>query len=198
MSKKVILTPSEVWKFFDDNGFKFTSKVFEIAENKEFGVVIYLSAEGINPSFIVTQDDVTVCEEVAISPIDCERTVEELYDEYLTSKVIDVIDGGKATPLPLPAVASDEKEDDDENELAIEAREADLEDALYGFLSVVVEDSRELDYLEPDVVEEIKDHFLEYLAREHGFAIYRPMYLEDEDGEWFEEYPYDHMDFEDE
>lgn len=196
MSKKVILTPSEVWKFFDDNGFKFTSKVFEIAENKEFGVVIYLSAEGINPSFIVTQDDITVCEEVAISPIDCERTVEEIYDEYLTSKVIDVIDGGKASPLPLPAVASDEEDDD--HELEIEAREADLDEALYGFLSAVVDDSRELDYLEPDIIEDIKDHFLEYLAREHGFAIYRPMYLEDDEGGWFEEYPYDHMDFGDE
>lgn len=196
MSKKVILTPSEVWKFFDDNGFKFTSKVFEIAENKEFGVVIYLSAEGINPSFIVTQDDVTVYEEVAISPIDCERTVEEIYDKYLTSKVIDVIDGGKASPLPLPAVASDEEDDD--HELEIEAREADLDEALYGFLSAVVDDSRELDYLEPDIIEDIKDNFLEYLAREHGFTIYRPMYLEDDEGEWFEEYPYDHMDFGDE
>lgn len=193
MSMKVILTPSEVWSFFSENGFKFTSKVSEIAENKEFGVVVYLSAEGINPNIIVTQDDVTIHEEVAISPIDCERIVEEVFDQYLTYMVFNAIDVCNTTPLPSPAVAVDNTINHDSE---IETREAELDEALMSFLSVVVEDERELDYLDPEIVDDIKDHFLEYLAKEYGLPIYRPMYLEDDDGEWYEEYPYDHMDFE--
>ena len=53
-----------------------------------------------------------------------------------------------------------------------------------------------------DVIEEIaddvKEHTLEYIARRHGLPIYRPMYLEDEDGkDFYSEYPYEEMIFED-
>ena len=59
-------------------------------------------------------------------------------------------------------------------------------------------------YLLPDTDEDIiataaddiKEHVLEYIARKHRLPIYRPMYLEGEDGkDFYSEYPYEEMIF---
>ena len=49
-----------------------------------------------------------------------------------------------------------------------------------------------------DAIVDVKEHMLEYMARKPGLLIYRPMYLEDEDGkDFYSEYPYEEMIFED-
>ena len=50
-----------------------------------------------------------------------------------------------------------------------------------------------------EVYDDLKEHFLEYMARKWGLVIHRPMFLEDENGEeFYEDYPYDCIEFEDE
>ena len=48
-----------------------------------------------------------------------------------------------------------------------------------------------------DVIEDCKEHFLEYMYRKHHLDIYRPMELEDDDGVFFKEYPYEYIEFSD-
>ena len=81
-----------------------------------------------------------------------------------------------------------------DEELEIEAREFELSEATEIFVSSVVSDIE----VDPEVIEDCKEHFLEYMYRKFGLSIHRPMVLEDEEGEeFFEEYPYECMEFED-
>ena len=84
----------------------------------------------------------------------------------------------------------------------IAERELELDDAVSMLLDTVIEEDVAM-FLGPEadeICEDIKDHILEYLYRKHGISTRRPMVLEDtETGEdFFEEYPYEHMEFEDE
>lgn len=49
-----------------------------------------------------------------------------------------------------------------------------------------------------EIAEDVLDHMCEYLYRKYGISARRPMILEDENGEeFFEEYPYECMEFDD-
>ena len=84
----------------------------------------------------------------------------------------------------------------------ISERELELDEAISLLLDTVLEEDAVMFFgTETDeVCEDLKDHILEYLYRKHGISVRRPMVLEDtETGEeFFEEYPYDSMVFEDE
>ena len=125
-----------------------------------------------------------------MSETDAEKTCSKIYDEYLTDKVVDI----------LTEIAEDEEESLLEQQDAIEEREMELDIAVSEFISAVLGGDAYLDSEDyDDIIEDCKDHFLEYLARKHGLDIFRPMVLEDEDGEdFYEEYPYDCMEFDDE
>ena len=85
-------------------------------------------------------------------------------------------------------------EEDREREDEIEERELELTEATEVFVNAVADDLQ----IDSEVIEECKEHFLEYLYRKFGLTIRRPMVLEDEEGEdFFEEYPYECMIFED-
>ena len=45
------------------------------------------------------------------------------------------------------------------------------------------------------MVEDVKEHLLEYFYRKHGLSVYRPMELEDDEGVFIEDYPYECMEF---
>ena len=79
-------------------------------------------------------------------------------------------------------------------------REEELDSLIWDFVMGVFGGDTYTDFdCTGEVLDDLKDHFLEYMYRKHGFDIYRPMVLEDEDGtEFFEEYPYEHMVFDDE
>ena len=84
----------------------------------------------------------------------------------------------------------------------IAERELELDDAFTMLLDTLIEEDLGLFFgAEADeILEDIKDHTLEYLYRKHGISVRRPMVLEDEETneDFFEEYPYDSMVFEDE
>lgn len=189
MSEKIKLKPSEVWDYYSKNRLSLMCSDYEIASNDEYGVSILLSVDN---SFAVTSDALVVRVELdtyvadiehIVSEFDCENVISDIYDKYLTSKVIDTIE-----------------DDSDEPELTeeeiIEAREEELTSAISDLLDVITDG--ESNEIEPDDIEDIKEHILEYIYRKHNIDIYRPMFLVfDDETESYEEYPYDSLDFED-
>ena len=190
MSQKIILEPSEVWEYYQSNKNEFKSSMSEIASCDEYGISVYLSEnEKGNPCIVVEADDSEVCSENVVSESDCKNTVQKIYDKYLTDKVVEVL--------------SDLNDDDDsllEQEDAISEREDELDTLVYEFVMGVLGGEVYFDGCEADdMLDDMKEHFLEYMARKHGLPIFRPMVLEDEDGEdFFEEFPYECMEFDDE
>lgn len=174
--RKIIIPPEDCWDYACDHVEDLESKMVEIARNDAVGVSIYLTVDEEEfPVYVVCQDSEEVYEEYTVNATDCEKTGNKLIDKY--------IEGVSASSTEEP-----EPEEEDIEEV-IKEREDELTDAVLDFLSATCEDSYGL--LEGEV-EEIKDHFLEFLAREYGLRIYRPMEMETESGEEFlAEYPYD-------
>lgn len=211
--ERVIVEASRVWGIFQskkDSSKDGTFEAVELAENAPLGVIIYLN-KGMHEGKFLPKIDVFVdfdllYTEMAISPGDCECTVRRIYSEYLPEnklleKLIEDSDQSAQTVIDMKDVRGFYT-DDDLEEMEIEEREADLDDCVEEFLSSVLESGfrKNVDKDEADnIIQDCKEHFLEYLARKHGLTIRRPMILEDEDGEeFFEEYPYEVMIFEDE
>ena len=191
MAKEVIIEPEKLWDYYLQRKSSLDSTMFEIARNNEYGIAIYLSENDEHkPRIIVEADDSEVYSENIINASDAERTCSKIYDEYLTDKVVDI----------LTDIANAEEDSLLEQQDAIEEREMELDCAVSDFISSVLGGDAYLDGENFDeLIEDCKEHFLEYLARKHGLDIYRPMVLEDEDGEdFYEEYPYDCMEFDDE
>ena len=188
---QIIIEPKKLWDYVQKHKSSLGATMFEIAKNEQYGISIYLSeTEQHCPCITVEADDSEVYSERIVSETDAEKTCSKIYDEYLTDKVVDI----------LTEIAEDEEESLLEQQDAIEEREMELDIAVSEFISAVLGGDAYLDSEDyDDIIEDCKDHFLEYLARKHGLDIFRPMVLEDEDGEeFYEEFPYDCMEFDDE
>ena len=188
---QIIIEPKKLWDYVQKHKSRLGATMFEIAKNEQYGISIYLSeTEQRCPCITVEADDSEVYSERIVSETDAEKTCSKIYDEYLTDKVVDV----------LTEMTDDEEESLLEQQDAIEEREMELDIAVSEFISAVLGGDAYLDGEDyGDIIEDCKDHFLEYLARKHGLDIFRPMVLEDEDGEeFYEEFPYDCMEFDDE
>lgn len=179
--------PEEAWKYFAERKNTLKDAQLSIAENEEYGVEVFMSAFDENvikfSVFLGTQEKAS---EYAVSEDDCKKTLKELYDKYLTDRLLDDENFEECSQLEIEDMISE--------------READFDEAIMYLVNLAIEDDGEIlgdDY--DDIIEDVKDHILEYMARKHGLGVRRPMILEDEDGEeFFEEYPYECMEFEDE
>lgn len=189
--QKIIIDACDVWNYFKQHKDELRTSVHIIAENEEYGISITLTEENGTPLFEVTADDYQCEEERVFTETECLNVAKRLYDEYLTGEFVK------------------ECADDSsllEQEDMISERETELDDAIIQLLDAVIEDdsicvlqSNGIDL--DDLCDDLKDHILEYLARKHKLAscIRRPMIMEDEDeNEFFEEYPYECMIYEDE
>lgn len=184
------LSPCEIWSYFQKHKQEIEKNEYIIAENEEYGVTVWLTSEEGFPCLIVTADGYQYAEITAVSEKDCEEKAEKIYDDYLTEKFIEKSEEDEYTYL--------------EQQDMIYEREAELDEAVILFIDIVLEkdaglalgiDGEKLD----DLYEDVKDHFLEYLARKYEFPIRRPMVLEDDESgeDFFVEYPYEHMVYED-
>lgn len=186
---EIIIAPSELWDYFIRNEKTLKKEQHKIAACPEYGVIIYVTESQGYPNIIAEADDIVYEEEVVINDVDCSTTARRFYDEYLTEKFLE-----KTCELDI----CDDPEDDippETEESRIEEREDELDaaisDFLYVVLGAVVDIPPESSMRE--IKNDVKEHFLKYLADKHGFKIYRPMFLEDVDtGEdFFTEYPYE-------
>ncbi len=180
--------PQDVW-------IKFMSLIYAsqeedplciIAEDEAIGVEIYASSDEKTgfpkPKITVLEDGEEVFAETCMTYQDCTDTVQYTFDIYLGKESV---------------VSGDEYEEFERDEM-IANRESDLDDAVYQMLDVFLENSENGVVIPDFLIDDVKEHICEYLARQKAIDIWRPMYLEDEDGEFFEEFPYDCLVFEDE
>lgn len=191
MAQKIILKPDEVWDYFVEHEEECDKCMFEIASCSEYGTTVYLSRSSKGVGCITVEADYQeVYNEEIIDSEDTKKTVQKVYDDYLTDKVIEI----------LSDIESQENDTRQEQENEIAMREEELDNLIWDFVMGVFGGETYADFdCTGEVLDDLKDHFLEYMYRKHGFDIYRPMVLEDEDGtEFFEEYPYEHMEFDDE
>ena len=193
MDEEMYVTPWEVWDTFLNDCQD--GDEYLLAEHEGYGVEIYLTREDDRPGFLVYMGSDPIYHEVALrNESDCLYTAKKVFETYLTPKV-------------FAKLAEDDEDlwdlDCAERREMIEMREEELDLSLEYFLNDILCGAG-CDKFDVDLsamIEDgaIKDDILELLARKYGLPIYRPMYLEDERGEeFFEEYPYDFMVFEDE
>lgn len=190
--------PTEVWGLFQQKKGALSAVYERIAHNEDYGIEIYLSAAQRGtmtlPCITVFQDDNELYYEVAVNEIDCEQTVKKIYYEYLSEERL-------INRLIEDAEEAEESKAEQVMEDEIETREDELMGVTMDFISTLMDDS--IDSLGADdsfeIAQDVLDHVCEYLYRKHGVSARRPMVLEDENGEeFFEEYPYECMEFDDE
>lgn len=195
MSAKVIIQPQDVWDFFQAHQGYLRSMMEEVAVDDETGVTVYVTEEAGMPDIVVHSDDVKIYSEQCVSRTDCTTTVSKIIFDYLG--------GGAASKVC--AMNNREEEvaeeyDRYEIECEMDDREAALDSAVFvmlcDFLEMPLEEVCDSAQEADKIYDDIKDHLAEYLYRKWNISIRRPMYLETEDGEeFFEEYPYEHMEF---
>lgn len=200
----ITIQPEEVWEFFQPKKKELKTKMLRIAENFDFGVKVFLTESAGHPKFVVEMDDEEVYSETCIGKEDTRETANRIYNKYLTSQVINEV-FGELEDDDVDAPPDEEDYDDIEitrmgEEEEIDDREMELDSAIYDFVSEVLDAPLEDCVTNADeIYDDLKEHFLEYMARKWGLVIRRPMFLEDEnEEEFFEEFPYDCIEFEDE
>lgn len=182
----IILEPSEVWDYFENNVGKLHSSYHLIASNDEYGAEIYITVNSYGKAQIIAELDGDRMETTTVfNAEECEKVCRSVYDDYLTPSAV-----SSATQVEY-----DEGDRGNEEDL-IEIRESELDDAVYNCLMEILESyDDDMDAL----VETTKEYLCEFLARTCKLPVYRPMHLVDEDGEeFFSEYPYEDMIYDDE
>lgn len=186
MMIKIYVEAADVWDYFRTHMDELRTKQKLIAERTEYGVEILLTEEHGCPVITAVLDEEEQESGLAISEDDCYEIVTRIYDEYLSDDFINrLIDDAEG-------YTSSEQLD------MIDEREMELDDAVYALLDVFIQNLCDITD-DPDALcEDVKEHICEYLFRKHDISIYRPMYLECEDGtDEFFEFPYDEIDFDD-
>ena len=182
---EIFLEPDEVWGYFKENEDRLLAEdEWEIiAMNELYGVSIEMSPSSNGGVCITVSEDGQIVEdEFVYSESECTYAVERMYKYYLY------------------CCDPDEEEYEDED-VPIEDKIKDREDELIGaaedYLWTVTDNPK--DIINRELLDDINEHFLEYLARKWNINIRRPMILEDEDGnDFYTDFPYKQMVFEDE
>lgn len=195
MSERINVRASEVWDYFYKHPSEFEDKMVQIAGHTDYGVDIFLTEEKGFPDIIVMHDDMRAYEETMYGKKYCDGAVADIYDRFLTGKAFTEladIDSEQTSSNPNSEISSLDAQD------IIAESELTLDGAVFEFLSTIL-DGAGLDLCTDDILEDIKDHFLEYLFRKHGISVFRPMYIDYGGGEVkLEEFPYEHLAFSDE
>lgn len=195
MGVNIHVPADEVWSFFQKNKDRLKEEMVAIAENDDTDYAVYLTEDYGYPTFFVCKGDADPeYEEGAISADDCSKTAEKCYSQYL----FPVFVNSQKSILGGDNEAVEEEEDNvQEVQDIMYEREDELRMALCDFLQVVLLDDEENPDIESTygsaMIDEILDHFLEYLGFEHSLPVYRPMFVADEDTgcEVYTEFPYD-------
>ena len=178
--QKIDVESSEIWDYSLEHEDELSRNQHLMAENDDYGMEVWLTMANGSPELIVECDGNEIYREDIFNEKDAKRTADRIYDDYLSIKAIETMTDSEDKTVYI----------EDESEEEIDAAVRDLVN--------IVSDTGCYN-LTDEAVDDLKEHFLEYMHRKFGISIYRPMYLEDADtGEdYFTEYPYDDMVFED-
>ena len=87
--ENIIVQAEDVWKTAQSEWAQLRTHLKKIAENPEFGVVIYLTVDNELVQILVYVDDNELYSEQCVSELDCKTTARKIYSEYLSEKVLD-------------------------------------------------------------------------------------------------------------
>lgn len=185
--ENIIISASEAWDYFQEHRAELETEMHIIAENEEYGIEVSITEDKGYPRFIVNNDGVELFADCAITEADCEQTVRRIYFNYLTNRVFSVV--------------GDPVKDEDEEasaEMVMEDRDwalsASVEDLIVTFLDNNESGIGKYDECTEEIVEDLKDRIGEYLYKQWGISIFRPMVIEyDDESEEYHEYPYPHL-----
>ena len=188
----IMIDSSELWDYCEENKDTLLTTQHMIAENPDYGMSVWITCESGSPEIIVESDEVEIYREEILNEKDAKRTADRIYEEYLSIKAIETV-----TEAEDDGTVYVDDEDED-NQVLINEREDDLDAAVMEFVNIVSDTG--CYNIKDEVLDDLKEHFLEYMHKTWGIGIYRPMYLEDVDTgeEYFTEYPYEDMVFDDE
>ena len=181
----IIIEAQDVWAYFQEHNAELLHNMVMVAENDDFDVAIYLTNDYGELILVIESSNFQNIEFRIDNEASCEITVADIYDKYLTDKIIETI------------AEDEEMLNSYEPEEEMEVRDADIDSFIFRLLEDLFADEPIIhSELIDDVVRDCKEHFLEYLYRKHGLSVYRPMELEDDEGVFIEDYPYECMEFE--
>lgn len=188
----IMIDSSELWDYCEENEDTLLTAQHMIAENPDYGMSVWITCESGSPEIIVESDDIEIYREEILNEKDAKRTADRIYEEYLSIKAIETV-----TEAEDDGTVYVDDEDED-NQVLINEREDDLDAAVMEFVNIVSDTG--CYNIKDEVLDDLKEHFLEYMHKTWGIGIYRPMYLEDVDTgeEYFTEYPYEDIVFDDE
>lgn len=190
MAARILIEASDVWGYFINHKKELYDEMKMIADNHEYGIEVYLTISNDLPLIIVTADDEEVYGEPAATYYDCKAVVSDIYNNYLSNEVLNILANEEE------GIDADEELETEEE--LIDKRKMELIDVAYIFLETAVPDICDVADDVDTLCENVVDHICEYLYKKYGISIYRPMYLEDEDGsDYFTKYPYPEMEMED-
>lgn len=185
------LEADQVWSYALTYLDELQSCPYTIATDSHACCEIKLKVVDDQPMIIVL-----ICGEIEEEyyPVDEDECIEILQDvfwEYLDEYSISF---GKATTSVSNASSILDENEDELDE--IDERESELIEAIDEFIGVAVPNMFDFDEPVDEIYNDLIDIICEYLYRERNISVYRPMYLESDDGnKEFHEYPYANMEF---
>lgn len=192
--QRIDVESSEIWDYSLKHEDELSRNQHLMAENDDYGMEVWLTMVNGSPELIVECDGNEIYREDIFNEKDAKMTADRIYDDYLSIKAIETMTDSEDKTVYI----EDESEDEyDDEQMLIDEREEEIDAAVRDLVNIVSDTG--CYNLTDEAIDDLKEHFLEYMYRKWGIEIYRPMYLEDADtGEdYFTEYPYDDMVFED-
>ena len=196
--QRIIYDTDEIYDVFQDEKRDIAEHRLLVAETDDFQIfldcMVSHSMEYVGMIVVESKDGYIIEEDFFEDEKECNNIFEKAFINYIfTAETTDVVD------------KKDETNDtvyDKDGKLnvfyvdEIEQREGDLTLAVLNFIDGI-SDTQVSCALSDEDVDEIKNHFIEYLYRKFGLSIYRPMELVMDNGdEIYEEYPYPKLRFE--
>lgn len=191
-----ILTPvSKIFDFYNENQgiMEEEDVMYRVAESDNGDLRLYIATEYGTPVFYVYQktseshnelkdeDDKDTglygfecVEQSYVVPLRG-RSLRDETQEVMSNLIEDFID------------YVDIDEEEEEQKENIKEREEELSDAASEFLAVALYKAESIDYVDAD---EFLDDMMKILYEKYGVSPYRPMILEDDDGEFYKDHPY--------
>ena len=195
--QKIVYDPEEIYEVFQEEKLDIANHRLLVAENDDFQIFLDCMAskslEYIG-MMVIESEGYIIEEDFFDDEKECNSIFEKAFINYIfTAETTGVVD--KKDETNDTVYDKDGKLDIfyvDE----IEQREGDLSLAVVNFIDAI-SDTQMSYALTDEEVDEIKDHFIEYLYRKFGLSIYRPMEIVMDNGdEVYEEYPYPKLRFE--
>ena len=212
---KLHLSTSQIWQHFFENVDHLQEFEDCIAENKDNGMSLYITAITICPQLVLYADERPVLYRIVRNQEECSKWAVYLITRYVAGVEIDkpadeseddekpkIVDlqmsrEEEVEPVDVPPEEEEDDEVDGEQKILdiIYEREDEINQAMGDFLAVVLCENDITAVKElygAELVSEAVDDFLQYLADTHNVSVYRPTLETDpETGEEIlKEYPY--------